>query len=322
MTMNNLTYLQKVALDGEIAFAIATSNHDDEVILRMYSILTSVEKEEYPYILDSFEELSNIPVEKIQRVRAEIALGRVPVWIWENKVISDLKECIKLSDSNPNQSSTSANQKTLKFKLIESAFIFFIRKITMLSPYISKNTCLRVLNENDLRCLHQACSYLLEEIKEFPLEIRVTKETFKKLLEEHFDLRDTLSYKIETKALNMLLAQEKNKNQIKTTTHENFKIKSIKNIEDKKPVVEQKNTFEAAFNELIQTDEIFQAIFQTKNTQKPKEYIVKKIFKSSGKEATLETFRTKKEAESFIKDIITNMPELLQTCTFVIEHQI
>ena len=143
------------------------------------------------------------------------------------------------------------------------------------------------------------------------------QETFKKLMEEHFDMRDTLSYKLETKALNMLIEAEKEETKRKPKVELNKE--SFKNEE----MPEGQKSFEEAFNELLAKDDIFQAIFQQATSfEEPKEYIVKKIFKSSGKATTLETFKTKKEAESFIKDIITNMPELLQTCTFVIEHQI
>ena len=317
MKKNDLTYLQKVALDGEIAFAIATSNHDDEVLFRMYSILTSVDDDIYPYVLDCFEELSNIPVEKIQRVRAEIALGKVPMWIWENKTVSDLKECIKLADPATSMSSTSADNKMLKLKLVESAFIFFIRKVAMLSAQASKSICLKILEEPKLECLFQACSCMLQEIEELPMNKKVSKETFKKLMEEHFDMRDTLSYKLETKALNMLIRSEKEEAKRKPKVELNKE--SFKNEE----MPERQKSFEEIFNEFLAEDDVFQAIFQQANSfEEPKEYIVKKIFKSSGKATTLETFKTKREAESFIKDIITNMPELLQTCTFVIEHQI
>ena len=79
-----LTYAQKLALDGEIAYAIATSNHDDEVLYRMYSVLATIPKDLYNFVLDAFERLSDISQEKIDRVRAELALGKVPLWIWEN----------------------------------------------------------------------------------------------------------------------------------------------------------------------------------------------------------------------------------------------
>ena len=307
---DNLTFLQKAALDGEIAFAIATSNHNDEVLFRMYSILSSVEKNLYSYVLESFEEMGNLPEDKIQRVRAELALNKVPVWIWENKCVSDIKECIKISEQTANQSSITADQKKLKMKIVTSAFIFFTRKIAMLSTKVAHDFCIHIMNERGLESLNSACTYLLNELEELQSDKKITKELFKKLLDEHFDIRETLSYRIETKALLMM-----NKNE------ENLKYESKNNSKEQNRSTE-KNTEVINFtNQMIKAEEILSSLLNPKSKDST-DYVVKKVFYGSNKVTTLETFKSKAEAEEFIEDIIKNMPELLQTCTFIIEHQI
>ena len=328
---NNLTYSQKVALDGEIAFAIATSNHNDEVLFRMYSILSTIEKDIYPYILNSFEEMANIPEDKMNRIRAEIALGKAPVWIWENKCVSDLKECIKISEQMSSQSSITADQKMLRGKLVVSAFIFFIRKVAMLTPKAANDLCVRVSDENGLECLHTACAFMLQELKELETDKRITKETFKKLMEMNFDLRDTLSFKLETKALDMLNKNEGACERGKVIVSEDkgmvaLNIKDFNNL--KNLCLMENNTddkdLSETLEELAKSDDIIKTLMESAfgSTEESTGYVVKKIFNGSNKTTTLETFSTKKEAEEFIKDILSNMPELSQTYTFVIEHQI
>lgn len=306
-----LTFSQQVALDGEIAYAIATSSHDDEVIYRMYSVLLTVPKELYGFVLESFTRLSEIPEEKIMRVRSEITLGKVPIWIWENKCISDLKECIKYSTQNQNISSITANPKTLRIRLIESALIFFVRRTAMLSPQAAYNLCIRILDERSLKCLEKVCTYLIGELSELPMKSKVSKETLQKIMENNFDLRETLSFKLEIKALDILDNKE---DLTKKSNKVSFKIKD----EVIKAILEAAGGAEEAENPI---ETLITATLQNEQTENT-DFVVKKIFNGSKKVTTLETFKTREEAENFIKTILSNMPELSQTCTFVIEHQI
>lgn len=306
--IKELTYAQKIALDGEISYAIATSNHDDEVLYRMYSILLTIPRDLYRHVLESFVRLSNIPEEKIQRVRAEIALGKVPLWIWENKCISDLKECIKYSGQALNQSSITANQKLLRINLVKSALIFFIRKIAMLAAKPAYNLCLKILDEPELEQLQEICTFLLHDLSELDLTDKINKSTLMQVIESNFDLRETLSLKLEIKAMEMMDRSEKSDKPDKPPVNDEILNAILGKVRGTK---ETTKSIEDLINTAFSSDE-----------EEPTAYVVKKIFNGSGKSATLETFNSKKEAEEFIKDILTNMPELSQTCTFVIEHQI
>ena len=309
--IRKLTYAQKLALDGEIAYAIATSNHDDEVLYRLYSVLSTVPKELYTVVLGAFERLSNIPEEKIQRVRAEIALGKVPIWIWENKCISDLKECIKYSGQINNPSSITADQKALRCKLVESAFVFFIRKIATIAAKPAYDLCSKILEEPNLKQLEEACIYLMGEISELHMKDKLSRDILMNIMESNFDIRETLSLKLEIKALEMLDKPKKDKSLLfKNMSFNDEVLNAIMGLseDNEKNNKSIENLINAALNEDI--------------NKESKGYVVKKIFNGSLKSTTLETFNTKKEAEDFIKNILLNMPELSQTCTFVIEHQI
>ena len=102
-------------------------------------------------------------------------------------------------------------------------------------------------------------------------------------------------------------------------------VKNLSHVQDAEDSIEnEENEIKATLEELAKSDNILQTIFETAFgvEKEPTEYVVKKIFNGSNKVTTLETFNSKKEAEEFIKDILKNMPELSQTCTFVIEHQV
>lgn len=294
----NLTYLQKAALEGEIAFSIATTNHDADLIYRIYSILITVPKNYYSYVLSCFRELCELPEEVFFKIRSEITADNVPLWIWRNKCIADLKESLKLSVQN--HSDVSANFKKIRKKLLESAFILFCRKTSMIHGTPVIELCDEILNDNSLEFLHVACSYIKKEI-EITTEPRLTKKLLKQIMTSCFDIRDILSFSIE---------YEEFKKHIKENAKEDEKGKK----EKKKSSLEESESFD----EIIQT--FFNAVTSVKKPQENIQYVVRKVFKGSGKGTVLKTFDTKSEAEDFIAGIMEQFPDLKSTCTFIIEQ--
>ena len=69
---NDLTYLQKVALKGEIAFALSTAAHNTEIKLRTYLFLKEVGAELRPFILECIKEAVTFDESEIDRIKVSI----------------------------------------------------------------------------------------------------------------------------------------------------------------------------------------------------------------------------------------------------------
>ena len=92
MNADNLTYLQKVALKGDIAHALVTCSHDADIKFRFYMILKSVTKELRPFVLEALKEAVLLNEDELNRVYFETLTDEVPVWLWTDKVIADIKD--------------------------------------------------------------------------------------------------------------------------------------------------------------------------------------------------------------------------------------
>ena len=91
MNLDNLTQLQKIAIEGEVAQALYTAIHDEDVLYRLYVILKKTPKELGYYVLEVMRNLTSIKEEKLYKVIAEVSSDEFPLWIWINKVIADIK---------------------------------------------------------------------------------------------------------------------------------------------------------------------------------------------------------------------------------------
>lgn len=312
---DELTYPQKTALEGEIAYAVATSNHDEDIVYKMYAILSTVPKEYYLFVLGSFHEMCELPDEIYTRIRNELTYGEVPLWIWKNKCIADLTESMKLSAQA--SANLSANMYTIKKKILESAFVLFCRKTSIILKEPIIELCQEILENNKLDFLYSACTFLIQELSELP-----KRKASRKLLQEvmtcTIDIRDILSFSIEYETL-----KPKNKGKIKSKPSKKegnvlkevfeFSCDDFKTSEEIQEEIQKK------------TQEIFNSLLIlpiSKKEKKKTTFIVKKYFNGSKSGTALKTFSTKQEAENFIKDILEKFPDLKNTCTFVIEHGI
>lgn len=316
-----LTYSQQLALEGEIAQVVATSNHNEDLVYRLYSILSTVPKKYYSFILSCFRNLCDLPESTFFKVRNEVVFGKIPMWIWQDKCLSDLKE--NLRSATRGGVNVDANIPEAKRKIIESAFMLFCRKIAMALPEEATNLCNLVLEESTLSPLHKACTLIIPEIQNFPKN-KTTKKAQLAVFDTLFDVRDTLCFKLEYDDEN----EPKKKSQKETTRVKHQVNKEVvvrKEISEELP--EDLPTLEdimQGINDITQTffDAVPQSYAEKAMPQQNKLYIVKKYFKGSGCSTVLKTFTTKAEAENYIKEILQGYPELKKTCTFVIEHQI
>lgn len=310
---DNLTHLQKVALKGEIAFALSSSSHDAEMKMRIYLILKDVEEEYKPFILDAVKEAVNFPEEEVDKIYLETLSNKVPVWLWVNNAIADMKASITLGETSYFGPSLSINKKKERKKLVESAFVFFARKATIISPLACSQLLNSILEDYDLEFLHASCLYLKEgcaEIEAFKEDTDVPPDIFKC----EFDIREMLSLRMETDALNSL----KEGYTKELSVHQKYR----KANKTKEVIVEKSISQEELSDFLSQKiAELFEGVTEPSRPSKPTNntYVVKKVFTDSGMSTPIRVCKTKKEAEEFIQKIREEYPELEKTCKFEIK---
>lgn len=96
----NLTDLQRAALQGEVAYVLSTCAHDADIKYRIYLVLKEVEKDYVPLLMDAFKQSVKFDESIVDKIYLETLSGKTPVWIWIEKSIADLKEALKLASTN------------------------------------------------------------------------------------------------------------------------------------------------------------------------------------------------------------------------------
>jgi len=295
-----LTYAQKVALEGEVALTIASANHDEDLAYMIYLTLSNVPTDLYPFLLGCFRKMCDLPDEVFIKIRNEINLNNVPLWLWRDKCIADLRESIRLSTKSNTE--LSANPKTLRKKLLESSFLVFIKKIAYVYPQAAIDLCEDIMKTEELEFLNTICMVLIQELSNLAVKNKPTKKDLNLVMNTLIDFRELLTFAVE--------CQENKRNGIP---------------EEPEETGEESEMSAEEITEKIDT--LVQSIFNTVPkkfiVKKPAQetlFIVKKYFKGSKNNTVLRTFKTKREAESFVREILEQFPDLERTCTFVIEH--
>lgn len=312
ISLDNITQLQKIAIEGEIAKALSTARHDEEILYRYYVILKQAPKEISYLLVQIIRDMVDIKQELLDRVALEVSLDITPLWIWVNRTVADLKLSLKLACADQ-IGSASMDRKGLQKKLMKSSFVYFVRSVAMMSPTAAITLCNHILNEEpvELDFLEDACFALLTEVGELDVDEKVNEA----VLGTTFDISKILSYKVETSVIekrNQRDTEETN-GDIKTSdkTDRRTKITSTQlNLDSSEPV---------DISQLLQKTiaEILEA--QTKTEDKTSgKFIVVKEYEGCDVSTPLRECNSEEEAEKFIESMKKQFPELVKTVRFKI----
>lgn len=304
-----LTNLQRVALEGEVAFTVCTAAHDAEVKYRIYTIFKEVEEEYKEVLLQSFKDAVTFDESIVDKLYFEALTNKVPVWLWIEKTMEDLKESIRLADNVPSRLST--NKIRCRKKLVESAFICFARRALFLSPDACEQLFDNILDTNELDFLHTSCFYLKNCCEEVRDSGKVQDEVPEELMECFFDIRDMLSLRLETEALYIASQKPQKRRRPKPVKSEEIQIET--------------NLTEEEISELLSKKlmETFKGVTKPIKRKPPQhfQYVVNKVFNNTNISTSIRTCKTREEAEEFIEQIKKEYPELSDTCDFFISKE-
>lgn len=339
----NLTKIQKVALKGEIAAILSGCYHNADIKCKVYMILKEVEEKDKAVVLEAIREAVNLSDEELARLSLEAASDSIPVWLWVEKTIADIKEDITIESPNFFKASAITDKTAERKKIVESAFVRFVKEAIFVSYKSAEKLVKAVLEDDELSFLHTSCFYLkncCQELTEKGYE--ENEETAKHLLELRFDVRDILCYNIETESLEELeknpLKNRRNFNETsnqrpvrvkRTSQTTEVPIQTIK-IEGSISPAELSDFLSQKITELFQGDVDLNSHTQENHSSTPaiqKEeprisYVVQKVWINAGDMKTdIRECETEEEAIEFIKNIKKERPELQATCDFIIQKK-
>ena len=299
VSLDSITQLQKIALEGEIAQALSTARHDSEILYRYYTILKRAPKEISYLLVQIIRDMTDIKQELLDRVTLEASLDIIPLWIWVNRTTADLKLSLKLACADQ-IGNASMNRKELQKKLIRSAFVYYVRSISMVSPTAAETLCNHIINEEttDLSFLESACFSLIPEIKELDKDAIVAEE----VIHTTFDINKILSYKIETEVLKDFNKKETRKLKSSKSTDTSI------NTNTEEPV-DLSEMLKKTINEILEAQ-------QSNLTKSTGKFIVVKEYDGCDISTPLKECSSEEEAEKFIENMKKQFPELLKTVTF------
>lgn len=306
---SNLTNLQRVALRGEVAYTVSTATHNAEIKYRIYTILKEVEDEYKPFLIEAFKEAVTFDEGIVDRLYLETLTNEVPVWLWIEKVIADIKESLFLTETT-GVCRVSINKVEERKKILESSFLNFARQALMTDVDASEQLFEEVMNDNDLSFLHTSCFYLKSCCSEVRDSGTVQDRIPEELMDCHFDIRDMLSLKLETEALEMF-----NRGKPKSRVVKDKKVKTEK-------IFVPSDISDEELRELINKKIL--AAFADIPDEEPRKnfkYIVTKVFNNTNISTTIRVCDTREEAEQFVEKIKREYPELQETCEFYISKE-
>lgn len=337
MTMENLTQLQKAAIEGEVCKAYSSARHNPEILYRLYTMLVSAPEDVKEYIIAVSKEVIEVKEDLLNKVILEATANEVPLWLWIDKVVADIKLSIKLACADGMVGDAELNKKAVQKSIVKSAFVCFCRSIAMKCTKAAKALCQHIIDEEplDLDFLADVCFSLIAEIN----ELEPTNDIPKELIHTEFDIRNMLSFKIETEVLEKRAKDyEKEKSQSDEPKPDEDIAKELAEALDQVEYGGKNITIvniSGAPKDSLLADAVSRTIAHvldeqlkskkaTKQAEKAKECwaVVKEYKGENSVSSTLRTFDTEVEAQSFKEGIEKSYPELMKSCTLKIKKLI
>ena len=341
MNLDNLTQLQKAAIEGEVAKAYSTATHDSEILYRLYTILKNAPKEITPYVVGITKDLTGIKEERLDRVVLETLADEPPLWLWIEKTVADIKLSIKLASATGMVCEAEIDKKELQRKMVRSAFIGFIRKIAVACPRAARELCRHIIDEEaiELGFLEDVCFSLIPEIDELSQaeEISTSEQFTEPLFHTEFDIRNMLSFRIETEVIEKRVRDEEAEEELQQQAKD-INDKMDKAIDEALmvPIAERHDdemdaTVYAVKMAMNDNDFMSEAVdkvltklldnhLKSDKAKKDKstKYAVVKEYENSVS-TTLKAFETEAEAETYKDKIEKGFPELMKSCTLKVK---
>lgn len=286
MIESELTLIQQTALEGEVALVMYRANTETEELIGAYTILACCEEKYlYLYKQELTKYFDEVIVDELVRYRYTEIL---PVHLFVDRMVDILKGM---------QGHDCGSLRVLEFpnEVIKNKFVVGIREISKYIPNLVGIFLDALLNklDDDLEFLVPLIFVLKEALEENPAEKDIGVDGKIKLLSLDVDKLPVMDLPSEDDRLKVM-------NEMDGLT--------------------QQEKIEHCMKKLFGvSDELKTVTEQDNQENQVTVYKVKKINKTNGMVVFEKEFNSRKEATEYVKQIVTDYPELTKQYNFAVE---
>lgn len=286
MLESELTLIQQTALEGEVALVMYRANTETEELIGAYTILACCEEKYlYLYKQELTKYFDEVIVDELVRYRYTEIL---PVHLFVDRMVDILKGM---------QGHDCGSLRVLEFpnEVIKNKFVVGIREISKYIPNLVGIFLDALLNklDDDLEFLVPLIFVLKEALEENPAEKDIGVDGKIKLLSLDVDKLPVIDLPSEDDRLKVM-------NEMDGLT--------------------QQEKIEHCMKKLFGVSDELKTVKEQDNQENQVTvYKVKKINKTNGMVVFEKEFNSRKEATEYVKQIVTDYPELTKQYNFAVE---
>ena len=302
----NLTEIQKIALQGEVARTLLSSTNQAELKLNIFFLLDEAKPEYRDVLLRTLRESTDLDKETLESIYFYVTKNITPINLWIATIVAEMKRMLSNSgDMLFKTESLPFDKNTEKKNLLKSMFMYFVKKLVLISPDAVEMLLDNLLQDTTFDFLKSTSIFIKEFCQEVKNSKFYTPEISKEILKYSISATGMLSYENEMNRISENLEQEKSipeeddlnpKKTIKIV-----QINQVMNPEEAKALIEH-------FALLEENDEKIS-------------YVVQKVYKNTNLKIDIRPCESEKEAEEYIDKINKEYPELNETCKFIISKK-
>lgn len=329
MMYENLTELQKTAIKGQVSAMLSFSRANADLKIKIYRILKEADPTYKHLFLEAIKEAVTLSEEEIMKLLFMGSLNEVPLSLWVEKTIDDIKYYLRIPDTSFRNNNLALDKKQERINIIKSTFINFGRKVIMTSPKAILELIKSILDDNELEFLHSSCIYLqggcfdVMNFKCYPKN--EDEKVSESILKYEFDPYDIMSIDTETECLNQINEGSMPNTDAEAELKGNFSTepKVIKvtriDIGNDRMQLSQEELSQYLGKEILEIFNRIQPVQEQKSSDSSElRYVVQKKYKNTDIKEDIRQCKSEKEAMDFINKINKEYPELDRTCEFII----
>lgn len=313
-----LDIMLNIALEGEVATLVSTSNHNAEIIYRIFTRMKDMPPSVQEVAFGCFKSFTSFEPDMYDRIKAELGMPDYPMWIWRDCCISDIKVATSILTKTIESNKTEIDIKEASKAIVRSSFTKFLYKVYTVNKGGAKALCDSILSDDELDFLHSVCfimndniiNHVDEDDEITDEEIAEEEATVKALYDLSFDVRDILSF-LEGVYRAGTIEEE-------VVANDNI----TNNVIGKDIIVASSKEFRSLGELTNYLQGLLNKMEKSEDGNSGYKYVVKKRYKGSTKVVTLCTFNNYNDASSYIDEILSEFPDLCNTCDFIIEESV
>lgn len=294
LQLNELTFIQQIALEGEVSALMYNTSDDTEKMYYAFMKLALCEDRHLLVYKSEFKKyLDETIVDDIVRYRY---MELIPTYLFINKYIKEIRGML-------GEDCGSMRIAKYPVEVVKSKFVLAMRELLTYIP-VTANAIIDGISrelEDDIEFLRPITFALKEEAPLSVIEQQVGYDVKVKLLSAPIDKAPVLSLQIEEERL--------------------AKEERLKGMSSEERVKDCLTSLASALDSFVALAKGEDPSSSDEYEEAPEKlvYLVKKIDISNGQVVFTKEFDTQKQAADYIKNVVKDYPEIVKRYNFVVE---